>query len=62
MSVSSIPVICYYNGDILRTDNNVKYVGIKLRLCLWVYRLTARLNNWVISYFQAQLLTNINLN
>ena len=29
MYVSSIPVICYYNGDILRTDNDVKYVGNK---------------------------------
>ena len=26
MSVYAIPVICYYNGDILRTDNDVKYV------------------------------------
>ena len=29
MYVSSIHVICYYNGDILRTDNDVKYVGNK---------------------------------
>ena len=29
MSVSSIPVICYYNGHILKTDNDVKYVGNK---------------------------------
>ena len=29
MSVSSIPVICYYNGDILRTKTDVKYVGNK---------------------------------
>ena len=29
MSVSSIPVIFYYNGDILRTENDVKYVGNK---------------------------------
>ena len=29
MSVSSIPVICYYNGDILRTEKDVKYVGSK---------------------------------
>ena len=28
-SVSSIPVICYYNGDILRTEKDVKYVGNK---------------------------------
>ena len=27
--VSSIPVICYYNGDILRTKTYVKYVGNK---------------------------------
>ena len=29
MFVSSIPVICYYNGDILRTETYVKYVGNK---------------------------------
>ena len=29
MSVSSIPVICYYNGDILRTETDIKCVGNK---------------------------------
>ena len=29
MSVSTIPVICYYNGKILRTKTNVKYIGNK---------------------------------
>ena len=29
MFVSSILVICYYNGDILRTETYVKYVGNK---------------------------------
>ena len=29
MSVSTIPVICYYNGNILRTETDVKYVGNK---------------------------------
>ena len=29
MSVSSIPVICYYNGHIVKTDNDVKYDGNK---------------------------------
>ena len=29
MSVSSIPVVCYYNGHIVRTDNDVKYDGNK---------------------------------
>ena len=29
MYVSSILVICYYNGNILRTKTNVKYVGNK---------------------------------
>ena len=29
MSVSSIPVMCYYNGHIVRTDNDVKYNGNK---------------------------------
>ena len=27
--VSSIPMICYYNGNIMRTEINVKYVGNK---------------------------------
>ena len=30
MYVSSIPVMCYYNGHIVRTDNNVKYDGNKV--------------------------------
>ena len=29
MSISSIPMICYYNGNILRTETYVKYVGNK---------------------------------
>ena len=29
MYVSSIPVICYYNGNILRTETDVKYVRNK---------------------------------
>ena len=29
MSVPPIPVICYYNGNILRTETDVKYVGNK---------------------------------
>ena len=29
MFVSSIPMICYYNGKILRTETDVKYVGTK---------------------------------
>ena len=44
MSVSIIPVICYYNGKILRTETDVKG-GAKLLLCLWMYWLNARLNN-----------------
>ena len=27
MSVSTIPVICYYNGQIVRTKTDVKYEG-----------------------------------
>ena len=27
MSVSTIPVICYYNGQIVRTKTNVEYEG-----------------------------------
>ena len=30
MSVSTIPVICYYNGKILRTKTDVKYGGSKV--------------------------------
>ena len=29
MFVSTIPVICYFNENILRTETNVKYVGNK---------------------------------
>ena len=29
MFVFTIPVVCYYNGNILRTETNVKYVGNK---------------------------------
>ena len=29
MSVSTILTICYYNGNLLRTKMNVKYVGNK---------------------------------
>ena len=29
MYVSTIPMICYYNENILRTETNVKYVGNK---------------------------------
>ena len=29
MSVSTILVICYYNGKIMRTEIDVKYVGHK---------------------------------
>ena len=30
MSVSTILVICYYNGNILRIETDVKYVGNKV--------------------------------
>ena len=30
MYVSTIPVVCYYNGKILRTETNVKYGGSKV--------------------------------
>ena len=30
MFVSTIPLICYYNGKIPRTETNVKYVGNKV--------------------------------
>ena len=29
MYVFTIPMICYYNGNILRIETNVKYVGNK---------------------------------
>ena len=29
MYISIIHVICYYNGNLLRTETNVKYVGNK---------------------------------
>ena len=34
MFVSTIPIICYYNGNILRTETNVKYVGNKAVIVL----------------------------
>ena len=30
MYVSTIPMICYYNGNMVRTKKNVKYVGNKV--------------------------------
>ena len=48
MSISTISVICYYNGNPLRTKTDVKYVGNKVSLCIWMYRLIARLNSLVI--------------
>ena len=32
MSVSTITVICYYNGQLLRTKIDVKYEGRKFRI------------------------------
>ena len=32
MSVSTITVICYYNGQILGTETDVKYKGRKARI------------------------------
>ena len=29
MFVSTIPVVCYYNINILRTETSVKYIGNK---------------------------------
>ena len=34
MSVSTIPVICYYNGQIVRTKTDVEYEEAKLVLRL----------------------------
>ena len=30
MSISTILMICYYNGNIMRTETYVKYVGNKV--------------------------------
>ena len=30
MSISTIIVVCYYNGQILRTETDVKYEGRKV--------------------------------
>ena len=35
MSVSTITVICYYNGQLLRTETNVKYEGRKAHIVPW---------------------------
>ena len=55
MYASSIPVICYYNGHIVRTDNDVKYDGNKASIVPLHIPVDC---TWVISYFQAHLLTN----
>ena len=34
MYVSTIPVICYYNGNIQRTETDIKYVGNKAAIVL----------------------------
>ena len=34
----TIPVIYFYNGKSERIETNVKYVGNKLLLCLWMYK------------------------
>ena len=54
MSVSSIPVMCYYDGHIVRTDNDVKYDGNKASIVPLEIPVDCTLNNWVISYFQVQ--------
>ena len=61
MSISTIPVICYYNINILRTETNVKYVenkAIIVPLDVSVVCTFPRLNSWVIWYTQGQPLTN----
>ena len=35
MYVSTIPVICYYNGNLLRTEIDVKYIGSKAVIMLF---------------------------
>ena len=34
MFVFTIPIVCYYNGNILRTETDVKYVGNKAVIVL----------------------------
>ena len=45
MSVSTIPVICYYNGQILRTKTDVEYDGRKNVIAHLDIPVNARLNN-----------------
>ena len=45
MSFSTITMICYYNGQILRTGIDVKYEGRKARIVPLEVRLNAILNN-----------------
>ena len=52
MSVSTIPVICYYNGKILRTETDVKYGGRKNVIVLLdvpVERTFEQLNDMIYS-------------
>ena len=58
MFISSIPVICYYNGDILRTDNDVKYVGNKASIMPLDIPADCTFEQLGDIIFQTQLLTN----
>ena len=58
MSVSSIPVMCYYNGHIVRTDNDVKYDGNEASIVPLEIPIDCTLEQLGISYFQIHLLTN----
>ena len=52
MSVSTIPVICYYNGNVLRTETDVKYVGNKaviVPLDVSVECTFEQLSDWIYS-------------
>ena len=37
MCDSTILVICFYDGKTKKTEIDVKYVGNKTILCLWMY-------------------------
>ena len=45
MYVSTITVVCYYNGQILRTETDVKYEGRKVVIMPLDVQLNALLNN-----------------
>ena len=59
MSVSSIPVMCYYNGHIVKTDNDVKYDGNKAFIVPLETKLPYMSNTSSIFYHSSEIIHSI---